>query len=287
MPREARWRSRCLAIIKALGSITRRRSTATPSTWSRPSAIAVRPRRSNGRGDGSAATAAGAPAPNAGDSDDEGRRIEKALAIWDEAIDPRRTLVETYLRGRALKLTDALANKVIRFHRRCPWRDEAGRSLRVPAMVVAMRSIATDEITAIQRTRLSSEGKKIERRMLGVAGGAAVKLDADERITKRLIIGEGVETAMTAQQIGLTPTWALGSAGAIAAFPVLDEIARLMILAENDEANARDTETCATRWYEAGRDVVINHPTSGNDLNDALQSMQRARRLASGRRGAS
>ena len=55
-------------------------------------------------------------------------------AVWtrcsrygDEAIDPRRTLVETYLRGRALKLADALANKVIRFHRRCPWRDEAGR----------------------------------------------------------------------------------------------------------------------------------------------------------------
>jgi putative DNA primase/helicase len=30
-----------------------------------------------------------APAPNAGDSDDEARRIERALAIWDDAVSPR------------------------------------------------------------------------------------------------------------------------------------------------------------------------------------------------------
>ena len=151
-------------------------------------------------------------------------------------------------------------------------------------MVVAMRSIETDEITAIQRTRLSSEGKKIERRMLGVAAGAAVKLDADERVTDRLIIAEGVETAMTARQIGLKPTWALGSAGAIAGFPVLDDIARLAILAENDEANARAAAVCGTRWHDAGRKVFIIRPTSGNDLNDALQAMERSRRPSPGRR---
>ena len=228
-----------------------------------------------------------APAPNAGGGDDEARRIKMALAIWDDAVSPRHTLVETYLRGRALKLPDSLANKVIRFHRRCPWRDEAGRSLRVPAMVVAMRSIETDEVTAVQRTRLSPEGKRIARRMLGVASGAAVKLDAEERVTDRLIIGEGVETAMTAGQIGLKPTWALGSAGAIENFPVLDDIARLMILVENDEASEHAADACAARWYEAGRDVLINRPTRGNDLNDGLQAMERSRRSSPGLRRAS
>ena len=62
-------------------------------------------------------------------------------------------------------------------------------------MIVAMRSIETNEITAIQRTQLSREGKKIARRMLGVAAGAAMKLDADESVTDRLIIGEGLELA--------------------------------------------------------------------------------------------
>jgi Toprim domain-containing protein len=229
-----------------------------------------------------------APAPKAGDGDDEARRIESALAIWDEATDPRNTLVDTYLRSRALVLTDALADHVIRYHERCPWRDDAtGKTIHVRAMVVVMRSIATDEITAIQRTQLSPEGRKVERRMLGVAAGAAVKLDADERVTERLIIGEGVETAMTARQIGLKPLWALGSAGAIATFPVLDGIARLMILAETDETNASATEACATSWHDAGRKVFINRPTRGNDLNDALQAMRRSLRSASGRRRAS
>jgi hypothetical protein len=172
-------------------------------------------------------------------------------------------------------LTDAPAGRVIRYHRARRWKDANGKTIRVQVMVVAMPSIAKDEITGIQRTRLSSKGMKIERRMLGVAAGAAVNLD--ERVTEQLIIGEGVETAMTARQIGLRPTWALGSADAIEGFPVLDEIARLMILAENDEANEDAAETCATRWYDAGRDVFVN-------LNDALQAMYRVRRSSPGRR---
>jgi hypothetical protein len=229
-----------------------------------------------------------APTPKAGDGDDEASRIERALAIWDEAIDPRNTLVDTYLRERALKLTDALADEVIRFHRACPWRDDAtGKTIHVRAMVVALRSIATDEITAVQRTRLSPEGKKVERRMLGVARGAAVKLDADLNVTNRLHVGEGVETCMTARQIGLRPTWAVGSASAVASFPVLDGIERLTILAENDEASEGAIEACGGRWHDNDREVFIIRPTSGNDLNDALQSIHRPRRSASGRRRAS
>ena len=228
-----------------------------------------------------------APVPKTGNDDDEASRIERARAIWDEAIDPRKTLVDAYLRGRALELTDALADEVIRFHRACPWGDDAGKTIHVRAMVVALRSIATDEITAVQRTRLSPEGKKVERRTPGVARGAAVKLDADRNVTNRLHVGEGVETCMTARQIGLRPTWAVGSAGDVAAFPVLDGIERLTILAENDEASEGAIEACGGRWHDNDREVFINRPTRGNDLNDALQSMHRSRLSASGRRRAS
>lgn len=159
-----------------------------------------------------------AQAPRASGSDDVTDRIERALTIWEQAVDPRDTVAGIYLRGRALQLTGALANRVIRFDPASPWRDDAaGKTIRVPAMIVAMRSIDTDKITAIQRTRLSPEGKKVERRMLGVAAGAAVKLDADRLVTNRLHIGEGVESCMSAQEMGFRPTWAVGSAGAIAA----------------------------------------------------------------------
>jgi putative DNA primase/helicase len=149
-----------------------------------------------------------------------------------------------------------------------------------------MRSINTNKITAIQRTWLSPEGQKVDRRMLGVAVGAAVKLDADRRVTNRLHIGEGVESCMAAREMGFRPTWAVGSAGAIAALPVLDGIEMLMILAENDQASARVTDQCGRRWYDAGCEVFVNRPTSGKDLNDALQSMQRSSPAASGRRRA-
>jgi hypothetical protein len=229
-----------------------------------------------------------AQSPKAGDSDDVTDRIERALAIWEQAVDPRDTLVGKYLRRRALQLTDALANRVIRFDPACPWRDhETGKTIRVPAMIVAMRSIETDELTAIQRTWLSPEGKKVDRRMLGVAAGAAVKLDADRRVTNHLHVGEGVESCMSAQQMDLKPTWALGSSNAVAAFPVLDGIETLMILAEEDESSDRATEICGTRWYDADRTVSIIRSTHGNDLNDALQSVQRSRRSAAGRRRAS
>jgi hypothetical protein len=227
---------------------------------------------------------AGAGQPRASEAqadggDDEAQRIARALAIWNKAVDPRRTPVEIYLRSRALMLPNSLADLVVRYHPKCPWRDnDTNQTILVPAMVVAMRSIETDEITAIQRTRLSPHAKKISRRMLGVASGAAVKLDADESVADWLVIGEGVETAMTARQIGLRPTWALGSAGALQNFPVLDGIETLTILAENDEANERAAEACAMRWYDAVRKVFINRPTRGNDLNDALQAMNRARR---------
>ena len=157
-------------------------------------------------------------------------------------------------------------------------KDANGETIRVPAMVVAMRSIATDEITAIHRTGLSEDAEKIGRRMLGRAGGAAVKLDADERVTDRLTIGEGIETSMTARQIGLRPTWALGSADAIAALPVLDGVESLRILAERDEANKRARGACGARWHEAGRQVLLNHSKVGKDLNDGLQAMLDATR---------
>lgn len=203
-------------------------------------------------------------------TEDDLIRIQRAVAIWNTAQDPRGTLAEVYLRQhRKLDLTDELAGTVLRFHQTCPWRNEnTGQTDRVPALIAAFRSIDDDSITAIHRIALNVDGSKLGRRMLGVVYRAAVKLDA---LGTELHIGEGVETCMAARQLGHKPAWALGSVGAISFFSVLDGVKRLHILAEAGEASAESIRLCGTRWHGAGRRVRIIRPDPGcADLNDEV-----------------
>ena len=197
----------------------------------------------------------------------------RARQLWSEAVDPRGELVETYLASRALQLPDEIADAVVRYHPRCPWREDSGALVYVPAMIAAMRTIDGDDLVAVHRTRLNEGAEKLGRKMLGAAAGAAIKLDADAHVTSGLTIGEGLETCLTAWQLGFRPTWALASIGAIKTFPVLAGIEALTILTENDVngASARGVRACVETWSGAGREVVLVSPRVGNDLNDAIR----------------
>jgi putative DNA primase/helicase len=196
---------------------------------------------------------------------------ERALRLWHQAADPRGTLVDTYLRSRRLELPYEAANEAIRFHSNCPFNSE-----RYPAMVCLVRDIITNEPQAIHRTALAADGAAIKRdgktfRMtLGPIAGGAIKLDPDEDVTQHLCIGEGLETSMSGQQLGLRPVWSVISVGGIARFPVLLGIDQIHIIRESDRASAKAVEECARRWYEAGREVFIVASDVGNDLNDEL-----------------
>lgn len=132
------------------------------------------------------------------------RRQRSALRIWNAATDPRNTIVSDYLRSRGLELPDEVAGEAIRFHPRCPW----GEGL-LPAMVAPFVNIETGEITGIHRTGLTTDGQKVGRKMLGIAAGAAIMLDPCEAVSLGLAIGEGVETSLSARQLGIRPVWAL------------------------------------------------------------------------------
>jgi hypothetical protein len=192
-------------------------------------------------------------------ADDPDTRVADAIALWRSSTNPRGTLAERYLNSRFLELDDDVSGEVLR------WNGRTG------AVVGLFRNSATNRPQAVSRVYLDRDGKKVERKFLGPVGGAAIKLDADENVLTGLHIGEGIETCMTARQRGLRPTWALRSCGAIAAFPILAGIECLTLLAENDEASERAIETCATRWHAGGREVFINRPIGGKDLNDALR----------------
>ena len=183
----------------------------------------------------------------------------QALAFWREGVDPRETLTERYLNGRALTLGEDLASDVLRWHP------------RIGAMLALFRNVLTGEPQAISRTFLDREGRKVERKFLGPVSGAAIMLDPFDFVTTGLHVGEGVETCMAARQFCLRPVWALGSAAAVAAFPILGGVECLTLLRENDDASACACEACAGRWHAAGREVIINWSLRGKDLNDAIR----------------
>jgi putative DNA primase/helicase len=115
------------------------------------------------------------------------------------------------------------------------------------------------------------------RLTLGPIAGGAIKLDPDENVTQGLCLGEGIETCLSAAQMGLRPVWAAINAGGIEAFPVLDGIEALTLLLEFDadgtpnDANARAIEACSRRWLAAGKEVLHATPPDGcGDANDTF-----------------
>jgi putative DNA primase/helicase len=164
-----------------------------------------------------------------------------------------------------------IAGTVIRFHGSLYF-DAFNRR---PGMVSLLRNIVTDEPCGIHRTFLDREtGQKIDRKMLGIAKAAAVKLDPHAAVSSALTIGEGIETALASRMAGYRPVWALGSSGAVKFFPVLSSLEELTILEENDPTSRRDVKDCAKRYLDARKPVNIITSHVGNDFNDAWRAMK-------------
>jgi hypothetical protein len=203
--------------------------------------------------------------------DGQARRIEGATSIWDRARDISGTPAEIYLTSRKLDVSENWSH-VLRF----------SGSLSLdgkPAcgMVALMRDVGSDAPCGVHRTFLQEDGRPILdddgnkiRRMLGRAKGAAIKLDAHEDIVSGVHIGEGIETCLAARQRGYRPVWAMGSAGAIADFPVLAGIESLSVLGENDRASTDAAHEVCARYEAQGCETFLYQPRRG-DFNDTLK----------------
>jgi putative DNA primase/helicase len=104
-----------------------------------------------------------------------------------------------------------------------------------------------------------------------VAGGAIHLAEADPN--NWLIIGEGVETVLSAMQIMDKPGWAaLGTAG-VQNLVLPDSIKKVWIAADHDAhgAGQRAAHAAADRFVAEGRQVRVSIPTTkGTDWNDVL-----------------
>jgi putative DNA primase/helicase len=184
-------------------------------------------------------------------------------------------LAEEYLRRRHLELPGD--DEALRYYSPCPFGTGT-----YPCLLALFRDIVTNEPRAIHRIALGPGGILIAKRMLGRVGGCAVKLDADENVELSLSIGEGVETVLAARMRGFRPAWALGSAGTLKNFPVLNGVECLSIIVDNDEPDKNGRRAgqgaaleCSTRWTAAGREVRRIVPRRlGADMADLAEAPQ-------------
>jgi putative DNA primase/helicase len=208
---------------------------------------------------------------NSGPDHDKEKKKAFALRIWSQSVGPIGTIVEHYLREhRGLALNSDIAGSAIRFHGSLYF----DAFNRLPGMVSLLRNVVTDEPCGIHRTFLDREtGQKIDRKMLGIAKGAAIKLDPHAAVSSTLTIGEGIETALAAKLAGFGPVWSLGSKGGVGSFPILRGLKELTLLEENDEASRQAVKDCGRRYLAAGKPVNIITPQIGNDLNDVWRAV--------------
>jgi DNA primase len=193
------------------------------------------------------------------------RRIARRL--WDEAVDPAGTLVETYLHRRGgLALSPS---PVLRFAP-CCWNRETSREL--PAMLARIDR-PNGEFVGVHRTWLTPDGRKATLRdpkmSLGPIRGAAVRLAPPAAV---MAIAEGVENALTAIAAGYV-AWSAVSAGGIPNVVLPPIVETVLIVADHDANGVGQlaARKATDRWSAEGRRVRLwLSPREGDDLNDIL-----------------
>jgi hypothetical protein len=208
-----------------------------------------------------------APVPHRADyADYVGRRIVAARRIWDATKEARGTPVMLYLADRGIFDPPPPALRYAPSLRRPD-------STYAPAIVARVDNI-DGELSGIHRTWLDrDEGGRWRRRdrgSLGPISGGGVRLAP---AANTMMVGEGIETTLTAMQACSLPGWAALSTSGMVALALPPIVRTVIILTDNDVngAGERAARTAAQRWLSEGRRVRIAIPPEpGTDFADML-----------------
>jgi hypothetical protein len=196
----------------------------------------------------------------------ETKRTQRALRLWGAATSVGSTVVETYLRSRCILIP---APDALRFHPAT--KHPSGQ--KWPAMVALVTCGTDGAPMAVHRTFLARDGHSkapIEpaKMMLGPCRGGVVRLGAGG---DRLMIAEGIETALSAMQATGQPAWAALSTSGLRALELPADIGDVIVLADGDAPGEAAAQDAARRWKREGRRVRIARPPRGYDFNDVLR----------------
>jgi len=202
-------------------------------------------------------------------------RSRQALMLWNEGQSFRSSPAEDYLHhgreiGRWLD-TFPFLDKVFRYHPSCPFGGE-----RLPCMLALVREIKTNAPVAVHRTALTTENPpgRIDRKSLGPTTGGAIKISPDHEVHAGLLIGEGIETVLSAsKQFQFKPVWSLIDKNGIAKFPVLSGIESVTIAVDNDPGGdgQRAAAECVQRLTQAGTEAITVQTNLVSDFNDLIR----------------
>jgi phage/plasmid primase-like uncharacterized protein len=200
-----------------------------------------------------------------------------ARELWGEALPMAGTIAQRYLKARGLADVQSAA---LRYHPHTP---HPGTGRRLPAMLAAIRDTRTGELRGVHRTYLRPDGTgkaEVEpaKASLGPVAGGAVMLQKP-RDGVPLVIGEGIETSLSAATMIGAVAWAAVSAGNLAALPLppLPACPAVIIAADPDPPGQRAAGAIACRWRDEGRAVRIATPDRSDfDFNDLLRQRQAA-----------
>jgi putative DNA primase/helicase len=198
------------------------------------------------------------------------RRIAAARDLSRHSKDAAGTPVEVWLRTRGLL---GRMPPVLRYLQHCPHRNGG----YYPAMVAPIVNVAGEQI-GIHKTFLRPDGtgkadvpKSEQRETCGLMKGGAVRLG---RVWPDgwLIIGEGIETSMSAMLIYRRPAWAALSACGVENLILPPAARKILICADRDENGVGEqaARNAGQRWLEEGRDVRLALPPELGDFNDLL-----------------
>ena len=203
------------------------------------------------------------------------KRTRQALTLWNEAQSCRSSPIENYLYytrsiGDWLD-TFPFVDKVFRYHPSCPFGSE-----RVPCMLALVREIKTNAPVAIHRTALTTgpRPERIDRKSLGPTAGGAIKISPDHEVHSGLLIGEGIETVLSASKLlQFKPVWSLIDKNGIAKFPILSGIESVTIAVDNDPGGdgQRAATECVQRLTQASVEVITAQTNLVSDFNDFIR----------------
>lgn len=198
---------------------------------------------------------------------DTAARTRAALSIWHEAIPIAGTIAETYLVKRGLGGETSAA---LRYH---PAIRHPNETASLPAMVALVVSTEIGEPVAIHRTYLRRDGTgkagiDPAKASKGPIRGGAIMLHAPVPGAP-LVIGEGIESSLSAGRIMGAPGWAAIAAGNMRAIIPPSEPSEVILAADPDEVGQREAWAAAARWRDLGRRVRVATPdNTGEDFND-------------------